>query len=497
MPEKIQFVAKTTAVIYEQPVAGKSRGKNALQHLLWGDEVTVFEGDGEWFQVEGRRVKGWLHGKALQEERLLEVNFVDIGQGDGCIVGTPDGEQILIDAGEGDNMYRFLRWRFHGFKEDVHFKAAVITHPDKDHYFGFKPLFDEERVHFETVYHSGIVERVGDEVLGASVTDPDTARKYLVDLARTLEDLRQVTDKPDLVGRKLYPNLLKAAVDGERVGSLRSLWAQDAYLPGFEADQPLTIEVLGPVTETPAVAEGRSCLRWFDDNVGKTKNGHSVVLRATYGDVSLLLGGDLNIPAENYLLERYTGLPMPPAPGGEDEVVARGRGTFRVDIAKSCHHGSADFSSLFLRCLNPVATVISSGDDESHSHPRPETLGAVGRNSRGARPLIFSTELARSSRESIKHPFELRRKLLDQQEAIEAAEGAAAKEAARKAFADTVRRLERSVAVYGMITLRTDGEKVLFAQKLEKPRSNSSKWDVYVLEPGLDGELEYRSRHGH
>ena len=49
--------------------------------------------------------------------------------------------------------------------------------------------------------------------------------------------------------------------------------------------------------------------------------------------------------------------------------------------------------------INASATVVSSGDYESHSHPRPDALGAFGKHGRGERPLIFSTELARSTRE--------------------------------------------------------------------------------------------------
>src|SRR5215207_5961693 len=72
------------------------------------------------------------------------------------------------------------------------------------------------------------------------------------------------------------------------------------------------------------------------------------------------------------------------------------RETFEADVAKACHHGSADFTDLFLRAVNPTAAIVSSGDNESYAHPRPDALGAFGKCGRGSRPLIFSTELARS-----------------------------------------------------------------------------------------------------
>ena len=55
--------------------------------------------------------------------------------------------------------------------------------------------------------------------------------------------------------------------------------------------------------------------------------------------------------------------------------------------------------------------------------------------------------------------------------------------------------LNRSIAVYGTIRVRTDGNKVVLAQKLEKPRSKSMKWDIYRLERKGNGPLLYQSKH--
>jgi hypothetical protein len=138
-----------------------------------------------------------------------------------------------------------------------------------------------------------------------------------------------------------------------------------------------------------------------------------------------------------------------------EALVTAARRVFQVDVAKACHHGAADLSTKFLTALNPVATVISSGGDEPHSHPRADALGATGLHSRGTRPLIFSTELARSHRDAMK----------------------------------------RRVAVYGTIQLRSDGHRVVLAQKLERPRG-STQWDLYRLEPqGTQGPLRHLSTY--
>ena len=66
---------------------------------------------------------------------------------------------------------------------------------------------------------------------------------------------------------------------------------------------------------------------------------------------------------------------------------------------KCCHHGAADVTDEFIRAVNPLAYVVSSGDEESHAHPRPDLLGRLGKLGRGDAPLILCTEILRSTRE--------------------------------------------------------------------------------------------------
>ncbi len=292
-------------------------------------------------------------------------------------------------------------------------------------------------------------------------------------------------------------------------------------MPGYGPENELSIQVLGPASaehdaasQLPRIMPGRmrrltrrstlasnpARLRWLE-YTSKTKNGQSIVLRVQYRDVSLLLGGDLNIPAENLLLAHHTGLEAPPENADDEQyLVAAARDVFQVDIAKCCHHGSADFSPVFLQALNPIATIISSGDNEPYSHPRSDTLGTIGLHSRGPRPLIFSTELARSAPEAIKHPHLLRREFEARVQALSEApagteEEQAARERLRRQVEEMGENLNRSVAVYGAINVVTDGRKVVIAQKLERPRSRSKKWQIYRLEAEGRGPLRYQSRH--
>ncbi|MFC1536728.1 ComEC/Rec2 family competence protein [Pseudomonadota bacterium] len=496
------YIGYPSAVQYsEKGTSNSKKGIKPINQLLWGDWARVEKIDGNWIKIRSRGRGGWVRSENLQTKRLLEVNFVDIGQGDGCHVQTPEDKAIVIDAGEGDNMYRFLRWRFGKFYKKFTFESFVITHPDKDHYLGFSPFLEHAKVHVDSIYHNTIVEQVssGKSTLGTEKKIGKT--KYLTGLVQTMEELKKITVSKTRCGKRFYPNMLKKATDSGRVKDITGLlagvsWQEPRYLPGYgpQDNRGMTFKLLGPVPQE--VTPGKFGLPKIG-NTGVTKNGHSVVLLLEIGKIKILLGGDLNEPSQEYLLEHYTGLnSSPKTPTEMETLFSEGRKYFEVDIAKACHHGSAHVSPSFMKSVNPLVTVISSGDNEPHSHPRPDTLGMIGKYSRSDRPLIFSTELARSGNESIKHPNLVRRELrkaIDRESTIinDASATDAQKKAASKRLDKHLNIIERSVANYGMINVRTDGERLIIAQRLERERSKSTRWDIYLFETDERGYLHY------
>jgi beta-lactamase superfamily II metal-dependent hydrolase len=475
------FVGYPAAVLYRQP--GK---KGPVQQLLWGDWLRILKKrrDGWWF-VHCRGCDGWIKEELVQPHRLLELVFVDVGQGDGCLIVTPNDEHLLVDCGAGGNMHRFLRWRYGGFRARRSFQAVVLTHPDEDHYGGLGRLLNEPSLHFDCVYHNGIIERHPRQSLGQRVTVD--GKTYLSSVVRSEDDLKAFLADKRRWNRKRFAALLQEVMESDRVGGCRMLCQLDRYLPGYSAENDLSIEVLGPWLEPAG-------LRWLG-RIGSSKNGHSIVLRLRYGGIRILLGGDLNADAENLLLSHYTGMDsMPKSVEGRRRLIEAARPIFEADVAKACHHGSTDFSELFLRATNPIATVVSSGDNERHSHPQADALGAIGRYGRGLRPLIFSTELARSAKNAIKHPHVLKWKLDKAYRDMQAAKTAAARKRAARRRDRLLEKIGRSIAVFGAINLRSDGRRVILAQKREQPRAKGQKWDIYKLEPDAQGDLQYVPR---
>ena len=497
MSSTTRFCGYPAAVIYDDLKDNDSKGEKPKQQLIWGDWMRLIptQKRGQFFKVHSRGVDGWIHESGIQKDRLLEVTFVDVCQGDGTLLVTPSDKHIVIDAGAGDNMARLLKWRYGGFDNPWKFEAGIMSHPDQDHYGGFDHIFDIDNVTFGTMYHNGIMERkaASNSAILGSKTQFE-GRSYLTQLIRTNNDLSTFFGNSSLWKSKEFPKMIKKGRDRGKFSSYKMLCSDDNGIPDMDPGGNLSIEILGPVVEK--LPGNKSGLRWLG-SPGKTKNGHSIVLKLIYNNVSVLLGGDLNEKSENFLLSHYTQLNVPPKNADEEfAIIQAARKTFQVDIAKCCHHGSSDFSIRFLQATNPIATIISSGDDEPHSHPRADALGSIGMYSRGIRPLVFSTELARSSKEMIKHPNILREELKELNKQIESTPAGPKKERLiKKRDKSLDEKITRSVAVYGAIHLRTDGHKVIIAQKLERKRSNRKKWDIYQLEPRGNGPLQYISKH--
>jgi len=479
------------------------------RQLLWGDWLRI-DGDidADWSKVKWGKRTFAIKKKDYQTERVLEMIFLDVGQGDGCILTTPrTGPQekiMIIDAGIGDNMKRYLNYRFRDFRKKFTFHAAIATHPDTDHYLGFQDVFENEQISFEHVYHNGLMERTGDDLLGP-VEDG-----FLTDIRASKTAARNLYSNADVRGGKMYPKLIWTALTSDRFGNVSMLSTKHGtkqhgrtWMPGFApSDDPdLTIEVLGPVVER--APNGQRGLRTFGSsmtatamNKGKTKNGHSVLLRLQYRDFSVLFGGDLNTPAEHFLMRHYGNNGKAPTTAAESAaMIEKARTRFAVDMMKCCHHGSSDVTDEFLAATGPAAYVLSSGDEESHVHPRPDLLGLLGKKGRGHRPLVLCTEILRSTRE--REDPKLRGRLDRLVAKIDKETDAEKKkelEEDRAKILDTL--FKRNVGVYGAINLRTDGRNAVIAFRNEKPKG-VKRWFCYELEKDADGVFQVQDSDGH
>ena len=68
--------------------------------MLWGDSVRLQEDlpvTGR-VKVKARGINGYVNTSQISKQSLLEYYFIDVGQGDGVLIVTPDRKHILVDG---------------------------------------------------------------------------------------------------------------------------------------------------------------------------------------------------------------------------------------------------------------------------------------------------------------------------------------------------------------------------------------------------------------
>lgn len=419
MAKPFKYAAKNEAPVYES--ISNNKGVKIINRLLMGTYVGISEEAGDLFKVVTAGPDGWMKKSDLTDNMGLKVFYLDVGQGDGVLLEIGN-LRILIDGGPGNHMHGYLtKWQYTyllRYKKPVHIDYVFISHFDADHYKGLIKVLDNPLFTFGTIYHAGILKfaaRNNPYNTGLGDVVKVDKQKYLTGIFDDLLTLEsEAAYNRDV---NLFMKALLKARDENRVGQVKRLKSGD--VPVFQNIEGNTfkIEVLAPFNEK--VNNKDAFLYWNDD--GKTINGHSLVLKATFGQRTMMFGGDLNTQSEEYIMSKY--------PDAHP---------FEVDVAKACHHGSSDFSEQFMQKVNPYATVISSGDNEGFSHPRADAIGCAGKYARGARPLVYSTELARSVNSRSKK------------------------------------------VLFGMINLRSNGNEIYISQ-MKEVNKPSDIWDSYKL----------------
>ena len=413
------------------------------------------------------------------QSKVMKVNFVDVQQGDGCVIETPAGKVVLVDGGDNVMFARYLASRFRGTSDakPKEVEAIVVTHGDADHFAGLTEIHKSDTnatekkrlfLHPSRIYHNGIFKRPaktpegktrGDlELLNDTVTKDGT--EYLSPLVDDLTGLGK--DSLNMPFREWTSAIQAWRKRGDIEVRRLEFGADDAF--AFLADEGVKLEVLGPLTEE---VDRKPALRFLGEppkgprigheefNTGEeefkghsashTINGHSIIMRLTYGGFSFLLAGDLNDQSERILTRAHSD----------------GKLDLASEVLKVPHHGSADFSSAFLKAVSPIISVISSGDEseqKEYIHPRATLVGALGRYSRVPEPLVFCTELVAFFKR-IGWSFK------DANQTSESGNDEVCLDTDTKRFYG----FERTA--YGMVKVRTDGERLLVS-------TNSGKDDM-------------------
>jgi competence protein ComEC len=243
----------------------------------------------------------WSYQRYWRQD--LRVTALDVGQGSAVLLQLPGGECILIDGGGssdnavfdmGSRVIAPFLWR----NKIRTIDTIVLTHPNSDHLNGL--LFIANHFHVKTVLTNG---------------DSGKTHSY----QQFLNIIRE-----NGIGHKAYNRIERQFI-----------------INGVK------IDILYPPSD---VQERRQKDRW------RNLNNNSIVIKATYGQISFLITGDIMARAEA-------------------ELVSHAGKKLNSTVLVIPHHGSATSSSSeFVKAVQPLIGIVSAGWQNRYNFPHPEVI---------------------------------------------------------------------------------------------------------------------------
>lgn len=278
------------------------------------------------------------------DEANLRVHFIDVGNGLAMLIESPgDRTHVFVDGGdEGlDSMERYVK----KFVQDDPINIAIVTHADKDHYYGLHRILDRFEVSqfWNTGYRS------------SKINKPTSLWTKL---------LNRVDDEPEI--GVFMP--IREWVDA---GTYESI--DDAGTPDDEEDD-VWVQFLNVDSKPPKKDSDTG--RWFSES--EQRNNASLVFKLVYKDVTFLVTGDINGRDKHHVGELYD----EEVDSEEAELLEKHDSDevnhgLKATVLQAAHHGSNGSSSLkFLRAVDPEWVVVPAGT-KNYDHPDPDMLRRV------------------------------------------------------------------------------------------------------------------------
>lgn len=232
----------------------------------------------------------------------LFIYSLPVGQGDSTLIQTSNKKNILIDAA-GNILSKFdpgkmLIVPLLKRRGVEKIDLLIVTHPDADHILGFLAVLDNFTV--------------SEIWLSKTDIDNENLRLFLHKVAK---------QKPQPIIKTLPLIYNTHDIDD------------------------LKIEVLYP--------------QYYNDSM--SLNNNSLVIKLFYNNIAMLWPGDIEMVAENVLLDSHINL--------------------QADILKAPHHGSKSSSSdKFIEAVNPKTVIFSTGLHNRFNFPHQEVVEKYQKN---------------------------------------------------------------------------------------------------------------------
>lgn len=316
--------------------------------MIWETQINVALGLTK--QTEKGEYNGQTNVEVISEAKdkgALNVHFLDVGQGDACIVELPDYKKVLIDCADGktehtntvlDYIDENIKTREGNTIEK--FDYVILTHSDSDHCGSMADVL--EKYPAENFYrpnvaanYQGYTDPSLDYMIKGYVTKDTRAYK------RAIEAGCRITEQTPAEDKKIFINSVDLdPIEGDVDG---------------DGEVDYSLSFYGP--KSPSYSD------W---------NNYSPIMILEFEDKRFALTGDCEKDGEKEFVD----------------AVKDGKGKFAifnneftVDVIKAGHHGSrTSTSSDFIEAVTTeenignVLMIISCGFGNSYKHPHTEKL---------------------------------------------------------------------------------------------------------------------------
>lgn len=277
----------------------------------------------------------------------LTVHFIDVGQGDACIVELPDNRTMLIDSGDNKKAVKskldeYITTNIKGDDGNVieYFDYVILTHSDSDHIGSMAYILGQYRA--KTVYRP----------------NQECTYNDCNDHANSGEEARNRFwgEKHSSKSTATYHNALEAAYENANEVIVTNPYDSSQNCITSESEDEYTINFYSPLS--PAYSD---------------HNNYSPIIIIEYNGRKIVLTGDAEKENEKEFVDAVN--------AGIDPRYAVFDNTFCADVIKLGHHGSRTSSSEdYLNIVTKsdrrsgVFVIISCGEDNSYGHPHAEVL---------------------------------------------------------------------------------------------------------------------------
>jgi len=261
----------------------------------------------------------------------LQVNFLNVGQGDCIIIELPDDKTMIIDSGEDND----AKQEIIDFTEENNittFDYVILTHQDSDHAGNMNWVIDA----YECKY----------------IFRPNNYSSHS-NSSELPVDFNTQTSGGYVSTTKTYSEFMVSAYN------------EKCTVEIFNKDSDFSNEIIYNGTSYTYKFEFLTPTADRDKIVYGDPNNYSPIMMLEYAGKKIMFTGD----AEEDNIAEY--------------VTTYGNAN-NIDVLKVGHHGSENATTLdFINAIDPEYAIIQCGEGNSYGHPHQETLDILGNHEGG------------------------------------------------------------------------------------------------------------------